>query len=300
MRLKVFSGDIDKWRDVARRLQRVELVHVGDSTRPSPLPQADLALFDGAAEARSDVIENAISAGMHALVFAAPCLPVGVPRRLLKQAQESKRRFACLNPDRLLPSRATIKTRLGASLGSPELVRIHIRQAHDAADLTAPLGLPSELVGAMEQAIWLIGRPLVRVFATEPRIEGDDAAGRPIVAHLQFDAGMATIDYDDRLPAGDHAAAASYRFLSVIGSSGSAQCDDQRNSQLLYLGGAPRAIIVDEGVGHLATEIDAFSKFCENDLIYPDGVALWGVMPRVVDAVLKSLQSRDVVVPEGL
>jgi len=300
MRLKVFSGDAEKWRDVARRLRRVELVHVGDSTRPFEGPPADLALFDGAAEAEPEAIAKTIAAGMHVLVFAAPCLPIGVPARLLKQAQAAKRLFACVNPDRLLPSRLMIQNQLGAALGSPELVRIHRRQAHVSADMTAPLGLPSDLVGELEQAIWLIARPIRGVFAAESRTAGDDRAGRTVLVHLSFDPGMAIIDYDDTLHPGNHAAAAAYCFLSVIGSNGSAQIDDQRNSQLLFIGGAPRALAVDEGVRRLAAEIESFARCYQSDFIYPHGVNLWGAMPRVVDAVLKSLETRDVVVPEGL
>jgi predicted dehydrogenase len=299
MRLKVFSADAEKWQDVARRIRRAELVDVGDSVRmdsgpPSDVPLFDIALFDGAAEAEPRAVAKVLESGKHVLVVGPPCLSAEALANLVARAARAKLRFACVNPDRLLPSRAMIKSRLGAALGSPELVRIHVRRAHVSADMSAPLGLPGELVGEIEQAMWLIGRPLVRVFAAEPRIDGDDAAGRPVLAHLSFDSGMATVDYDDRLPAGNHAAAASYRFLSVIGSSGSAQIDDHRNSQLLYFGGAPRALAVDEGVRHLATLVDDFAAAVKGEADFPDGVAAWTEAARAVEAVLRSLKSRDV------
>jgi hypothetical protein len=299
MRLKVFSDDPEKWQDVARRLRRVEWVEIGDALRPEGGSAADAALFDGASQADPQAIEAAFAAGRHIVVVGAPCFSVKTLHGFAERAKAAGRRFACVNPDRLLPSRALIKGQLGAALGSPELVRIHFRQAHAAAGMSAPLGLPEDLVGEIEQAIWLVGRPPVRVFATEPRIDGNDDSGRSVLAHLAFEPGMATIDYDDRLPAGDHAAAASHRFLSVIGSSGAAQADDHRNSQLLYVGGAPRALKADEGVRHLATLVDDFAAAADEAKEFADGTAPWGDVARTVDAVLRSLKSRDVAVVEG-
>jgi predicted dehydrogenase len=295
LRLKVITNEPEKWQDAARRFRRAELVEVEAGVRPDDPSQADFAVLDGPVEAEPAAIERLLAAGLHVLVASSPCLPVDAIQRLAERARAAKLRLALVNPDRLLPSRQLIKSQLGGSLGSPELVRIHRRETHELSEATAPLGLPCGLASEIEQALWLVDRPLVRIFASESRIGGADAPGRCLLVHLAFEAGMAIVDYDDHLPAGTSAAAAVYRLLSVIGSSGSAQCDDHRNSQLLYHGGAPRGLTVDEGVRHLAALVDEFAAACEGAGGLSDGVDAWANVARVVAAVERSLKTRDAV-----
>jgi len=298
LRVRIFSTEAETWRDAARRLRRVEFVGVAEGGPSSAGVDAEIAVLDGPVDAEPTAIEGLLAGGRHVLIVAPPCLPVEALDRLATQARAAKRRIAFLNPDRMLPSRQLIRSQLGAALGSPELVRIHRRRTHELGETLSPLGVPSGLVGEIEQAMWLVGRPLARVFAVEPRVAEADTPGRCLLVHLAFEVGMATIDYDDRLPAGNFAAGASYRFLSVIGSSGSAQIDDQRNSQLVYLGGAPRGLPVDEGVRHLATLVDDFAAACEEGKEFADGVAAWTDVARAVAAVERSLKTRDVAIPE--
>jgi hypothetical protein len=295
LRVQVITNEPEKWQDAARRFRRAELVGVEAGVRPNDPLEADIAVLDGPVEAEPAVIERQLAAGRHVLVASSPCLPVDAINRLAAQARAGKRRLALVNPDRLLPSRQLVKSQLGGSLGSPELVRIHRRETHELSEATAPLGLPDGLAAEIEQAMWLVDRPLVRVYGVEPRLGVPDAPGRQLLVHLAFEAGMAVVDYDDHLPAGNSAAAAVYRLLSVIGSSGAAQCDDLRNTQLLYQGGAPRGLTVDEGVRHLATIVDDFAAACEGNGVFSDGIDAWTNVARAVAAVERSLQTHDVV-----
>jgi hypothetical protein len=294
-RIQVITNEPEKWQDAARRFRRAELVGADAGIRPNNPLEADLAVLDGPVEAGPDAVERLLKVGRHVLVASSPCLPADSLRRLAAQARTAKRRLAFINPDRLLPSRQLIKSQLGGSLGSPELVRIHRRETHELTEATAPLGLPDGLAAEIEQALWLVDRPPVCVFAIEPRLGGADAPGRCLLVHLAFDAGMAVVDYDDHLPAGSFAAAAAYRLLSVIGSSGSAQCDHHRNTQLIYQGGPPRGLAVDEGVRHLATLVDDFTAACEADKDFSDGIDDWTNVARAVAAVERSLETGEVV-----
>lgn len=269
----------DVWRDAARRLHHAAF----DAT------SIDAELFDGAVLAKPQTIERALTAGRHVLVAAEPCLTHEECDSLAATAAKKGVTFAVVNPDRFLPSRQLIKKQLGGPLGSPELVRIHRWQPHASVETTSPLGLPGPLVAEIEQALWLVGRPVVRVFALE--LEND--VGRFVQVHLSFDAGMALIDYDDRLPDG-----AGYRSLSVIGSSGSAQTDDQANTQLLYKGGAPRGIPVGEGIRYLATMLDDFAAAVAEKRDTSSDVKSWRNTAAVVAAVRQSLTTRDAVTVE--
>lgn len=268
----------DVWRDAARRLHRATI----DAA-------ADAELFDGATLAKPQAIEAALTAGRHVLVAAEPCLTREELDSLAAAATKRGVTFDVVNPDRCLPSRQLVKKQLGGPLGSPELVRIHRWQPHASVETTSPLGLPGPLVAEIEQALWLVGRPVCMVFAVELAADG----GRFLQVHLSFDAGMSLIDYDDRLPDG-----VGYRSLSVIGSSGSAQTDDQANAQLAYRGGAPRGVPVGEGVRYLATMVDDFATTVAEKRDTANDVAAWRSVAAVVAAVRKSLTTRDAVTME--
>jgi predicted dehydrogenase len=277
--VRLHSDREDVWRDAARRLHRAAI----DSG------SIDAELFDGAVRAKPQAIEQTLAAGRHVLVAAEPCLTRDELDALAATAAKQGVTFAVVNPDRWLPSRQLVKKQLGGPLGSPELVRIHRWQPHASVETTSPLGLPGPLVSEIEQAIWLVSRPVCMAFAIELAAD----AGRFLQTHLSFDAGMSLIDYDDRLPDG-----AEYRSLSVIGSSGSAQTDDQANAQLLYKGGAPRGVPVGEGVRFLATMIDDFAAAVAEKRDLSADTSAWRRTAAVVAAVRKSLTTRDAVTVE--
>lgn len=298
MQLLVYSNDVATWQDVARR------VHFG-SVDVQPAPRAAAkecsgVVFVGAVQADPSAIERELAAGRHVLVAAEPCL-AREPLAALKAAAAKRGvRFAVVNPDRQLGSRQTVKKQLGGSLGSPELVRIHRWQTHATAATIAPLGLPGALVAEIEQALWLIGRPLETVFALEHRAPASGDSGRFVQVHLGFCPGMALIDYDDRLPGKSGETNDGYRSLSVIGSSGSAQTDNQANAQLLYQGGAPRGIDVGEGVTHFAKLLDDFAATiaggsASKDAAANDGIDDWLATAEAVAAVQRSLAEKQAV-----
>lgn len=279
LRLRLHTDREDVWRDAARRLHRATFA----------ADAADAELFDGATLAKPRAIEQALTAGRHVLVAAEPCLTREELETLAAAATKNGVTLAVVHPDRCLPSRRLVKQQLGAALGSPELVRIHRWQPHATVDTTAPLDLPGPLVGEIEQALWLVGRPAVKAFAVERVAD----VGRFVQVHLGFDAGMALIDYDERLPDG-----AGYRSLSVIGSSGSAQTDDQANAQLLFRGGTPQAIVVGEGVRSWATLVDEFAAAVADRRDTAADATAWLDVNVVVAAVRRSLASGDAVTME--
>lgn len=304
LNVQLFTSDEATWRDAARRLHRAMIGGISDVANPTNGTHAEGVVFIGAAQAEAAAIQRALTAGRHVLVVAEPCLTRDSLDALAAAATRKGLVFALVNPDRKLPSRDTVKKQLGGPLGSPELVRIHRWEAHAAAETVSPLGLPGPLVGEMEQAVWLVDRPLLRVFALEQKAMGRDAKdgaandGRYLQVHLSFDQGMAVIDYDDRLPAG-----AGYRSLSVIGSSGSAQIDDQANVQLVYGGGLPQGVAVGEGIRHFATLVDDFAAAVETkrdtgrDTVAD--VETWRTVIAAAAAAEKSLKSHEPTIPEA-
>jgi len=299
--LLVYSDDQAAWQDAARR------VHQGTvKVLPGP-PKASTecsgVVFVGAVQVDAAAIERELNAGRNVLVAAEPCLAPEVLVDLTAVAKKNNVLFAVDNPERWLASRQTVKKQLGGPLGSPELVRIHRWESHASAATTAPLGLPGALVAEIEQAMWLVGRPPETVFALEHKASGAGEVGRFVQVHLGFCPAMALIDYDERLPHTRGEPNDGYRSLSVIGSSGSAQTDDQANAQLAYRGGAPRALTVGEGVVHFAKLIDEFFvRILGKDLRkssgpqpLPDDIAGWIEVAKVVEAVQNSLATRQSV-----
>lgn len=301
--LQIYSNDVPLWQDAARRLHFATL---DVSATPRKLgAECAGVVFAGAIQADAAAIERELKAGRHVLVVAEPCLSKESLVGLGNAANQSKVQFVVVNPDRWLGSRQTVKKQLAGPLapngplGSPELVRIHRWESHAAAATTAPLGLPGALVAEIEQALWLIGRPLESVFALEQRAPGAGDGGRFLQVHLSFCPGMAVIDYSDRLPHTRGELNDGYRSLSVIGSSGSAQTDDQADAQLSYRDGAPRAVTVGEGVVHLAKLVDDFAARIATTgsakSIQPDDIADWLAVADAVAGVQRSLAERQAV-----
>ncbi len=191
--------------------------------------------------------EDLLRTGVHVLLVAEPC-PSAIAIDVLRgAARRAGVRCAIVNPDRYLPSRQLIRKQLVGPLGEPGLIRSHRWEpgaAHEVA------GLPEPLLRDLDVTLWLAGRRPDRVFAREQKSD----AGRYVQVHLGFPhGGMALLDFDSRLPAGD-----SYHSLSVIAQNGAAYADDHQNTQLLYRGGNPQAVRTDERAGQLAAIAQEF------------------------------------------
>jgi predicted dehydrogenase len=305
--IQIYSNDQALWLDAARRMHRATVEVAAAPTKPSS--PADAVVFAGAVQADLAAIRRELEAGRHVLIAAEPCLPSESLVELTVLAAKKHVVLVVENPDRRLTSRLAVKNQLGTALGSPELIRIHRWESHASAATTAPLGLPGSLVAEIEQALWLVGRRPVSVFALEHRggtaaagkSTNDDSAGagRFLQVHLGFCPGMAVIDYNDRLPHIRNEPNDGYRSLSVIGSSGSSQTDDQANAQLVYRGGAPRALAVGEGVLHLGRMLDDFVKRIAERKLPGLSESLcvleWCDVDDIVAAVQSSLSTREAV-----
>jgi predicted dehydrogenase len=261
-------------RDIASRLRGATL-QIGLNTLPEAF---DAAVFLGPATPAVAEIERLLGAGKHVLLAAESFLPGEVLERLFATTGRAGVCLEVVNPDRYLPSRRLIRQQLEAGkLGEVGLVRLHRWEV--AAE--SP-GLPAGLVRDIDLAVWLAGKLPDLVYAV---------AGACIQVHLGFPGGgMALIDYSGRLPGGD-----GYCSLSVIGSAGAAYADDHQNRQLVYQGGCPRAVLTSEGDAHLTALVQEFVDALRSHSRGADQPT----SPAVIDAVSRSLASRQAVRPEG-
>jgi hypothetical protein len=191
-----------------------------------------------------------------------------------------------VNPDRYLPSRQLIRKQLSGPLGDVGLLRAHRWEPGASFDVA---GVPEPLLRDIDIALWLAGARPNRVFAVEQKSD----AGRYVQVHLGFaSGGMALLDFDGRLPAGD-----GYQSLSVVAQSGAAYADDHRNAQLLYRGGRARAVRTEERAGQLAALAQEFVDALRGEHGLAEGA--WPRVFAVADAVVRSLASGNAVALEG-
>jgi predicted dehydrogenase len=230
--------------------------------------------------------EELLRAGVPVLLVAEPCPSPLAIEVLVNEARRSGAQVAVVNPDRYLPSRQLIRKQLDGPLGESGLIRLHRWQP---GEVTEVAGLPEPLIRDFDVALWLVGRKPDRVFAVEQK----DAAGWFVQAHLGFPhGGMALLDFDSRLPAGD-----GYTSLSVIAQSGAAYSDDHQNTQLLYRGGNPQAVRTEEHAGQLAAIARDFVKALKK--IASLGANPWKDVFAVANAVTASLASGKAIALEA-
>lgn len=101
---------------------------------------------------------------------------------------------------------------------------------------------------------------------------------------------MALIDYTNRLPPGD-----DYVSLNVIGSHGAAYADDHHNMQLVYRGGHPQSLRVDETSDQWTTMVQEFVDGMQVNRDFRAGLLAWTNAVQVADAVLTSLDRHRAV-----
>lgn len=226
-----------------------------------------------------------LAAGAHVLLVAEPCPPADVIEAL--SATAAGARLAIVNPDRYLPSRQLIRRQLDGPLGQAGLIRLH--RWNPATD--HPSGLPEPLLRDLDIALWLADRRPDRVYAAEQR---SDESGRYVQIHLGFPGGgMALLDFDGRLPPGD-----GYQSLSVVAATGAAHADDHQNVQLLYRGGRPQALRIEEHAGQLAAITQEFVDTLRTGHPLPP-TAAWRHVFTAANAVCRSLATGQAVTPEG-
>jgi myo-inositol 2-dehydrogenase/D-chiro-inositol 1-dehydrogenase len=184
---------------------------------------------------------------------------------------------------RFLPSVQSVKRSLDDNkLGQAGLLRIH---------RWLPLGegvgaLADRILPDADLACWLFGSAPETVWSLQ-------SAANPgyIQFHLGFaNDGMAMIDVAASLPSGG-----DYFSLTMIGGTGAAYADDHHNMNLLYSGGQPNAIRASLGradlVGQLQEFVDAISEQRAPSVTVADTTRA----ASVVDQVLESAKSRQVI-----
>lgn len=267
---------------IAMRLHGATVEPCGDPAGLRGPPEGcDAVMLAGAGQQ----VKQLLAAGIHVLLVADPCPPDEAIEALYAAARASEVQLAVVNPDRHLPSRQLIRKQVGGPLGEPGLIRLH---RWEPAKPDPPGGLPDPLLRDLDVTLWLAGRRPDRVFAV-----GQVVDGRYVQVHLGFPGGgMALLDYDGRLPAGD-----GYQSLHVIASTGAAYADDYQNTQLLYRGGCPQAVRTEERAGQLAAIAQDFIDGLRTGRD-PSTEADWRSVSVVADAVRRSLASGNAVAVE--
>ena len=268
LRLAVIDDDTIRRQAIAPQLRGA--VVVSDGRQP-----CDAVAYLSAPAGGLGEVEQTLAGGAHVLLSTNIGMPWDAARTLTQRAEASPGRLTWGNPDRYLPSRQLIRQQLDAGkLGPPGLIRIH---------RWSPLDL---LLCDLDLVQWYFGKPANLVYAFEN-------AGCT-QAHLGFaGGGMALIDAARGLPAGDR-----YYSLSLIGASGAAHADDHANTQLLYQGGAPRALRVDEGVTSWTALLQAFVDSLRNDAP-AQSTADWHAVWNTAAAVAQALQTGQSIIPDG-
>jgi predicted dehydrogenase len=296
LRLAVSRPEAAGYAAIAFRLRGAAVEPCADLAQLRGPPEGcDAALLVGAGRPEQAAVERLLSAGAHVLLVADPCPPFDVIEALSGAAQTAGVRLEAVNPDRYLPSRQLVRRQLPGTLGEPGLVRLHRWEPAAADRPPDSMGLPDPLLRDLDLTLWLTGRRPDRVYAIEQRSDDPGtSAGRYVQVHLGFpDGGMALLDYDGRLPAGD-----SYQSLSVIAAAGAAYADDHQNVQLLYRGGRPQALRTEERFGCLAALAQDFIDALRTGGDLTAGAAAWRDVFAVADAAGRSLASGRAVTLE--
>jgi predicted dehydrogenase len=279
-------------RQLAARLRGASLeTWPGDGAMPPP-DTCDAAVY---LDPRPDAgaVERCLSGGTHVLLTPRAWLSADALERL-SAARRSGAQLAVANPDRYLPSRRLIREQLDTGrLGEPGLVRIHRWLPPDPESEGPRDALATPVMQDIDVALWLMGEAPDLVYAVERA--GEDRRGRSTQVHLGFPGGgMALIAYSDQLPRGD-----GYQSLSVIGSTGAAYADDHQNMQLLYRGGRPEAVRVDERGRQLLALVQEFVADLDQGRDLSATVATWRTVLAVAGAARQSVGSRRALRPGG-
>ncbi|MCH2609402.1 MAG: hypothetical protein MKZ92_12805 [Pedosphaera sp.] len=187
------------------------------------------------------------------------------------------------HPWRFLPSVQSVKHSLNdGKLGQAGLLRIH-RWLPPGEGVVS---LAERILPDADLACWLFGSAPETVWSLQ-------SAANPeyIQFHLGFaNDGMAMIDVAASLPSGG-----DYFSLTMIGGTGAAYADDHHNMNLLYSGGQPNAIRASQGradlVGQLQEFVDAISEQRAPSVTVADTTRA----VEVLDQVLESAKSRQVI-----
>jgi predicted dehydrogenase len=293
IRLAVYGGHA-AWPQLRDRLQGAHLEGYPGNEIGLPADRCDAVVVLEPCGNDVEAVRRWLSDGKHALLTPQPWLSGDALEQLSATARETGVQLTILNPDRFLPSRQLIKQQLDSGgLGQPGLVRMHRWQHREVgkigeagSEVAAPGQVP--ITQDVDTALWLMGEaPNVVYSAQRAGEEAGLAADRSVLVHLGFPGGgMALIDYTNELPPGG-----GYQSLALIGSTGAAHADDHQNMQLLFRGGPPRAIRVDESSRQTLALVQSFVSDLEQERDLWGSVSAWQMAITVADAANRSADS---------
>ena len=237
------------------------------------------------------VARLAADGGKHLLVEAPVAQTLAEAEAIVTACHSAGVCFSVGQTLRFDPGNQMIMDRISSGkLGEPGLWRVHRwREKRGAAEPT----LLERIYGDVDLAVCVFGSQPTEVYAVSCPSAG--LAADYLQLHFGFPAGgMAVLDFSGTLPPGP-----GYDSASLIGSRGAAYADDHHNTHLLYRGGDPSALISSQGRGHILDELQAFVDVIGGQRQPPVGGDDCIGVHQVIEAVVRSLESGQVVRREG-
>jgi predicted dehydrogenase len=265
-------GDVATCSKAVRRMRDAQVVITADSMEAALRGNVE---FDAAVVHSFADALRAVQSGKHVLVDAPVADSIDEVESLLEAVNKSG---VVLNVGRLLrhtPAIQTIMNRLiSGKLGAPGLLRVHRWTCLDTHSLA------TRTFGDIAQAIEIFGSQPTNIYAI----------GRASCSYLQIhfgfpQGGMAVLDYAGQLPDGP-----DYDSLSIIGSTGAAYADDHHNTQLLFAGQNPTALISDSGNSRCC-ELQEFVRQIADSKSPARVKEMIVAVHRVIDGVRRSMES---------
>ena len=299
------------WRDAAQRLRgglftvavdtntKVAAEAVGVASVAASLEDAlkthgdefDAAVICSSHHHNPAVARLAADAGKHLLVEAPVAQTLTEAEATIAACHRAGVCFAVGQTLRFYPGNQTILDRISTGkLGEPGLWRVHRwREKQGGAEPT----LLERIYGDVDLALCVFGSQPTEVYALG--CPSADQAASYVQLHFGFPAGgMAVLDFSGTLPPGP-----GYDSASLIGSTGAAYADDHHNTHLLYRGGNPAALISDQGSGHVLDDLQAFVDATGEKREAPVGGDACIRAHQVIEAVLRSLETGQVLRKQG-
>ena len=299
------------WRDAAQRLRggRFTVAVDANATAAAEVVGAATAVasLEAALKTHGGEFDAAVICSPHYHNPAVARLAADAGKHLLVEAPVARTRteaeatiaacdragvcFAVGQTLRFYPGNQTIIDRLSrGKLGEPGLWRVHRWREKQSGSQSSLL---EWIYGDVDLAICMFGARPTEVYALGR--PGAGPAADYVQLHFGFPAGgMAVVDYSATLPPGP-----GYESASMIGSKGAAYADDHHNTHLLYRGGNPAALISGQGRGHVLPELQALVDAVANQTAPPVGGDDCIAAHQVIDAVVSSLESGQVVRKQG-
>ncbi len=239
----------------------------------------DAVVIDADSPAAESLANTALNLGKPVLI--------GAIGKWIVTIGEAKALLIPAHPWRFIPSIQAVRRSIDdGRLGSPGLLRIH--RWHPSCPVKIPIS--ERLIPDVDLACWLFDDTPDSVWSLKSAANEDY-----LQFHLGFaNGGMAIIDLSASLPSGG-----DYYSLTMIGGTGAAYADDHHNMNLLYSGGQPNAIRTNQGRIELVQQLQEFVDVIDGKQEQSVYLADTRRALQVVEQILESANSREVVKSEG-